>query len=439
MLISEILERDGIPLRREAATNGGELAGPCPFCGGRDRFRVWPEKGRYWCRQCGARGDAIQYLRDRKGLSYLEACAAIGTEPEDYSSPQEKKPKVEDWLSVEWQMAALDFLGKARLDLQRCAGALAYLRGRGLRDETIARLGFNRETRRMDRAAWGLPDEINPKTGKPRRVWIPRGIVIPTMDHRDGALVHRIRVRLSADEFERSKEWTSGRGIKYAELPGSGVEPLLLPGKGEAWAVVESELDACLIHQEAGDLVNVLGLGSAQAIPGPGIMRRIQGSRTLVALDADDAGVKSACGFWRSVGEFWPVPEGKDPGDYFQTGGSIREWIEAGLRESAQPAPLQETTEAVSDDRDEDIAASEDLSSLPCRAGLPCYHDRGGSCFYKSNLGPISHLDGCPMILGFGEGEAHPDIDALYRQRERIEAARKRAETPYWRISDGKK
>ena len=37
-----IAERD-TALRKVAATNGGEWAGPCPFCGGDDRFRLWPQ------------------------------------------------------------------------------------------------------------------------------------------------------------------------------------------------------------------------------------------------------------------------------------------------------------------------------------------------------------------------------------------------------------
>ena len=61
----------------------GELAGPCPWCGGRDRFHVWPGKGkggRYWCRGCGRQGGGIAFLRERDGLSYADACRAIGTE-----------------------------------------------------------------------------------------------------------------------------------------------------------------------------------------------------------------------------------------------------------------------------------------------------------------------------------------------------------------------
>ena len=58
-----------------------ELAGPCPACGGRDRFLVWPDRprgGAYLCRQCGARGDGIQFLRDFCRLSYADACRTLG-------------------------------------------------------------------------------------------------------------------------------------------------------------------------------------------------------------------------------------------------------------------------------------------------------------------------------------------------------------------------
>src|SRR5437764_15116888 len=67
-------------LRRMASTHGGEYAGPCPFCGGRDRFRVWPNMAqpRYWCRVCRKSGDAIQYLRDHDNLSFVEARAQVG-------------------------------------------------------------------------------------------------------------------------------------------------------------------------------------------------------------------------------------------------------------------------------------------------------------------------------------------------------------------------
>ena len=73
-MLIELTRQDGVNLTKAATSNGGEFAGACPACGGVDRFRVWPEEkgGRFWCRQCGKKGDAIQYLRDFRGMSFAE-------------------------------------------------------------------------------------------------------------------------------------------------------------------------------------------------------------------------------------------------------------------------------------------------------------------------------------------------------------------------------
>lgn len=82
-------ELPGITFKRVASTNGGEYVSPCPDCGGDDRFHVWPnegETGRYWCRQCGKKGDLIDFLCWQKGKSFKEACEAVGKTP-----PQRRK------------------------------------------------------------------------------------------------------------------------------------------------------------------------------------------------------------------------------------------------------------------------------------------------------------------------------------------------------------
>lgn len=62
------------PVRQSTA---GELNGPCPFCGGHDRFVVWPpssdRSGRAWCRRCQWAGDVIQLYRDLEGVSFVRA------------------------------------------------------------------------------------------------------------------------------------------------------------------------------------------------------------------------------------------------------------------------------------------------------------------------------------------------------------------------------
>ncbi|MCP4541803.1 MAG: hypothetical protein GY832_32125 [Chloroflexi bacterium] len=47
-------------LKKTGNMNNGAWSGPCPFCGGRDRFNVWPHhpkgNGQWWCRGCEKRG-----------------------------------------------------------------------------------------------------------------------------------------------------------------------------------------------------------------------------------------------------------------------------------------------------------------------------------------------------------------------------------------------
>jgi DNA primase len=94
MNLLDLLSSD-TSLRKVAATYGGEYVGPCPWCGGEDRFRVWPDTDppRYWCRVCERRGDAIQYLRDREGLTFRQACERLGKPlPERSRQPSTRRP-----------------------------------------------------------------------------------------------------------------------------------------------------------------------------------------------------------------------------------------------------------------------------------------------------------------------------------------------------------
>ena len=53
---------------------GPEYAGPCPRCGGTDRFHVQADAGRWFCRRCHPQwGDVIDYIEWYFGLSTREA------------------------------------------------------------------------------------------------------------------------------------------------------------------------------------------------------------------------------------------------------------------------------------------------------------------------------------------------------------------------------
>ena len=52
--------------------------GPCPLCGGKDRFRFDDRdgSGSYYCNQCGP-GPGIMLIRKLKGWDHATACAEI--------------------------------------------------------------------------------------------------------------------------------------------------------------------------------------------------------------------------------------------------------------------------------------------------------------------------------------------------------------------------
>ena len=164
-----------VPLRH---VSGDEYAGPCPKCGGRDRFHV---KADTWqCRQCAPWGDgkahdAIGFVMWRDNCTFGEACEALGGQKTALQAPGiEKGRKSATILDVLppaaapadlWQARARAFVTWAELQLWGDPAALAYLRGRGLRDDTIraAHLGYCPKAYRDKAANWGLDPAEYPK------------------------------------------------------------------------------------------------------------------------------------------------------------------------------------------------------------------------------------------------------------------------------------
>ena len=88
--LQDLLEADGFQLKKHARN---ELCGPCPWCGGEDRFIYKIEEDRYWCRQCRRSGDAIQYLIDFKRLTFPEAKRLVGDNGQRPSGPPTQAPR----------------------------------------------------------------------------------------------------------------------------------------------------------------------------------------------------------------------------------------------------------------------------------------------------------------------------------------------------------
>ena len=211
MDILTAVKSKGLQMKRVATTNGGEWAGPCPVCAGNDRFRVWPQKekgGGFYCRQCDKAGDLIEFYKWADKMSYGQACEAAGMDAKKYDDRYAKPtlPKSDRQAFVPrdyadpaevWREHAEKFVAACHAELMNNAAALARLeQSRGITTATVERfkLGMNLDQAfYRPRVSWGLPEEIK-ENGKPKKLWIPRGLVIPFYD--DGGKEFHITISL---------------------------------------------------------------------------------------------------------------------------------------------------------------------------------------------------------------------------------------------------
>ena len=353
MNVIDLVRRKGIEPRRASSAKGGEWHSSCPICGdggkgaASDRFHIWPAqnggKGSWWCRVENKGGDRIALVMAMDGLSYKEACAALGVNmPEAPSvpikprSPGRHRPSPDRPASTyqepadKWREHAEKFAAWAHEQLvEHHPDQMRYLAGRGIDPSTVLRwgLGWNPGKDGKDlfraREAWGLATVE--KDGKKKKLWIPRGLVIPY--RRDGVL-QRIRIRRPKEHLRSEKD------PRYYMLPGSSGMPWLIGEKRRAYIVIETELDGLLVDQQACDLVGVLSLGAASNMPDDYCHQHLSEALVILnALDFDQAGGK-AWPKWQAAypqAERWPVPVGKDPGDACRAGVDIRAWVLAGL------------------------------------------------------------------------------------------------------------
>jgi len=129
----DLLRGDGIQPVKVASSKGGEFASPCPGCGGEDRFHSWPKEGkdgRWFCRGCQKSGDAIAYLREFRGMTFHQACEALGRDPGKKHAEESRRERPES----KQQKKTRDYAGEFLNDLKNTPtqAALDYLEGRKL-------------------------------------------------------------------------------------------------------------------------------------------------------------------------------------------------------------------------------------------------------------------------------------------------------------------
>ena len=129
--------------RVKLSKSGRNWKGCCPFHNEKSPSFYVYEDG-YHCFGCGAHGDAISFVMQTGGGTFIDAVESLAAE----AGLEVPKPSVRD---VEAEQERLDLFGvieAAQAEFVRLlhapagAGGLAYLRGRGLSDATIERFGL---------------------------------------------------------------------------------------------------------------------------------------------------------------------------------------------------------------------------------------------------------------------------------------------------------
>lgn len=365
--------RFGAAVKRQ----GNGWNGPCPLCGGEpgksDRFMVWPDRaeklgetcasrnitGIWSCRRCGASGDTIAYLMKIDGLDFKAALAELGIEggrPAHRRRRAPAEPRRVDaapaWTPREWPEPtdvwcayAAKLLAEAEERIWKQPAALNWLAARGITEEAVRAYhigylpaeGTRYPGRYRARSALGLAPRTGDDGREHTKLFIPRGIVIPTLAA-DGRVLNL--------RFRRHKEDLAPRAAKYMEMEGSCKAPLFLrssrPVPLAVYFITEAELDAMLIHHTTGGVIGAMAVRTNRGKPDMASHARLRDAvRVCIALDYDAPGADGV-DFWERTYPAslrWPTPEGKDPGDAFKLGVDIREWVAAALPSSISLPP----------------------------------------------------------------------------------------------------
>lgn len=324
--------------RVRLARAGNSWKGLCPFHKEKSpSFNVSPDRGTYYCFGCGAKGDAISFLQEFEGLSFVEALtrlaerAGIQFDPSEIGARAPSVPKDRRERLLACLEAACAAYQRALLGSPE---ASEYVKKRGLTDETIAkfRVGLAPDEWRYGedacKAAGFTEEEIEAAgiTKKPdqgdRRYDRLRGrVTFPIMDGEGKVIGFSGRI-LPGHETEETP--------KYMNSPETEVFKKSKALFGMPWAraamrrlgfgiLVEGQLDLVLSHQ-AGYACTVATSGTAATEEHFAEIARWT-PNLVVAYDADGAGQKAAAraipmalakGMQLKVAV---LPEGKDPAD----------------------------------------------------------------------------------------------------------------------------
>lgn len=257
------------------------LRSPCPLpqhAGDRSSksFCIY-EQGTRWkcfssCPHNANGGDVIAFYMAWKGVDFktalAELAARVGIEPGNARAPaipavSRSPPPIVPPLSA-WRERARRFVAWAEANLAAHPGAQEYLqKERGLSPETIQafHLGYNPANLYDDPIRWGLEG---------KKIWLPRGIVIPGFWHAEPWYI-KIRRPLPGQALEKYLgAWSAQDGLADVKFGGprggkACLFRLEMADRMPVLLLTEGEWDTMLVWEYAPDLCDVATLGGANA------------------------------------------------------------------------------------------------------------------------------------------------------------------------------
>ena len=324
--------------------SGNNYQGKCPFHDDRSpSFSVSPEKQVYHCFGCGASGNALTYAKEKRGLDFIGAVEMLakrqGVEVprEDVSPAQERAQKARQRLYDVVQAADEYFQWNLRNAANK-AGAIDYLKGRGLSGATAKRFGIglspvSGQALRQHLTQSGFNDDEMEKAGllvrKPGRNYdrFRNRVTFPIRDRRGRTVAFTARVLddskpkyLNSSESDIFHKGKVLYGLHEAITANRTLERLI---------VVEGQMDVIALAQ--------FELPCAVATSGTAItadhleqLCRLV-PQVVFCFDGDKAGKKAG---WRALENALPMmdgqteflflflPDGQDPDSLLQAEGT---------------------------------------------------------------------------------------------------------------------
>ena len=335
-----------VALAEEAgAVFNGRLSSHCPLPGhAGDRsslaFTIYDNVRRWKCHSsCPADangGDVIQFYMLWKDVDFQTACAELsarmGTSNTQLSTPKPVPVSLTTLPGEQWRLRAEQFISWAESNLSSDAGSGArkYLdKERGLSPETqrAFRLGYNPTNLYDDPTRWGLDG---------RKIWLPRGIVIPGFSQGQPWYV-KIRRPLPGNVLgNHIGEWRRRDSLPDVKFGGprggrSTLFRLELLDHLPVLVLTEGEFDAMLLWEYCPDFCDAGTLGGAGAkLDALDLALLTRYLAILVVHDDDRAGEEGRryiATLQSRIGRIISIPPpAHDLTDFWKSGENLRSW-----------------------------------------------------------------------------------------------------------------